>query len=303
MSLTKVTQMMTGRVPAVLETSIGSCHRVLTSLSSSSLFSSASNFSSRALPPLHPIVTASRLGPIASPILLSPSASFHTSSRDCLRERRERQETSIREIPSKQKYNPVDLATSQAYLKSEAYAKTYEGLPVWHSSLYRRNYRGSYNPIMTRPDCVIDGYLCSNPCPICRDDHLLVHHENLELIKQFILPKTGAVLSHRQTNVCMHQHSRVEIAIGRARDRGLLEMRVPFRDYDYGDFYPKDLLEECDYEDILSPAETAFLARTKDVAERQLGRNDVVYEDAFALDEDDDFDESDDSDSDRENVQ
>ena len=93
------------------------------------------------------------------------------------------------------------------------------------------------------------------------------------------------------------------VAIGRARDRGLLEMRVPFRDYDYGDFYPKDLLEECDYEDILSPAETAFLARTKDVAERQLGRNDVVYEDAFALDEDDDFDESDDSDSDRENVQ
>ena len=81
---------------------------------------------------------------------------------------------------------------------------------------------------------------------------------------------------------------------------------MPFRDYDYADFYPKDLLEESHYEDILSAAETAFLARTKDVAERQLGRNDVVYRDAFSLDEIDDFeieDSSDsDSDSDRETI-
>jgi len=224
MNVTMLTRMVAGRACAALETPMGNCHRSLSSLSSSSSTSSLS--ASISFPLRHPILIASRLSPIASPTL----SSFHTSTRCSLRERRERRESSIREIPSKQKYNPVDLATSQAYLKSEAYAKTYEGLPVWHSSLYRRNYRGSYNPIMTRPDCVIDGYLCANPCPICRDDHLLVHHENLELIKQFILPKTGAVLSHRQTNVCMHQHSRVEIAIGRARDRGLLEMRVPFRD-------------------------------------------------------------------------
>lgn len=209
-------------------------------------------------------------------------------------------------MPSRQKYNPVDLETSKAYLKSEAYAKTYEGLPVWHPSLYRRNFKGPYNPITTRPDCVINGYLVSNPCPICRDDHLRVHHENLQLLKQFIQPQTGTVLSHRQTNVCMHQHSCIEIAIGRARDRGLLEMRVPHRDYDYADFYPKELLEESHYEELLSPSEVAFLARTKDVAERQLGRNDVVYEDAFSLDEDEDFDDEDSdgsqSDSDRETV-
>ena len=79
---------------------------------------------------------------------------------------------------------------------------------------------------------------------------------------------------------------------------------MPHRDYDYADFYPKELLEESHYEDILSPSEVAFLARTKDVAERQLGRNDVVYEDAFSLDEDEDFDDEDSdgsqSDSDRE---
>lgn len=97
----------------------------------------------------------------------------------------------------------------------------------------------------------------------------------------------------------MSQHKRVEIAIGRARDRGLLEMRVPHRDYDYADYYSKDLLEECDYEDIITPAEHAFLSKTKDVAERQLGRNDVVHQDAFQVEEDDDFSDDSDSDSER----
>jgi len=240
---------------------------------------------------------------VSSYTFVGPASSFHTSARDFPREK---QEERVRKVPAKQLYTPVDLETSKKYLKSEAFALSYEGLPIWHPSLYRRNFRGFSNPTETRPDCVIDGVLCGNPCPICRDDHLVVHHENLELLKHFVEPKTGKVLSHRQTNVCMLQHSRVEIAIGRARDRGLMEMRVPFRDYDYADFYPKDLLEESHYEDILSAAEMAFLARTKDVAERQLGRNDVVYRDAFSLDEIDDFeieDSSDsDSDSDRETI-
>jgi len=238
---------------------------------------------------------------LSSSIIGSPTSYFHASAREFLREKPEEK---TRKILAKQLYTPVDLETSKKYLKSEAFAQTYEGLPIWHPTLYRRNFRGSSNPTQTRPDCVIDGVLCGNPCPICRDDHLVVHHENLELLKHFVEPKTGKVLSHRQTNVCMLQHSRVEIAIGRARDRGLMEMRVPFRDYDYADFYPKDLLEECHYEDILSSAESAFLARTKDVAERQLGRNDVVYRDAFSLDEIDDFEDDSDSgsDSDRETI-
>ena len=91
------------------------------------------------------------------------------------------------------------------------------------------------------------------------------------------------------------------VAIGRARDRGLLEMRVPHRDYDYAEYYPKELLEESDYEDILSPAEVSFLAKTKDVAERQLGRNDVLFQGAFQVDDDDDLiDYSGGSDSDSE---
>ena len=48
-----------------------------------------------------------------------------------------------------------------------------------------------------------------------------------------------------------------------------------------------------------SPAEYAFLSKTKDVAERQLGRNDVVHQDAFQVEEDDDFSDDSDSDSER----
>jgi len=203
-----------------------------------------------------------------------------------------------REIGYKREYQPVDLETSKEYLKSEAFAKTYGGLPIWHESLYRRNFSGPYNPIRTRPDCIMQARLVGNPCPICRDDHLVVHHENLDLLKQFIEPQTGDVFTHRKTNVCLKQHKAVEIAIGRARDRGLLEMRIPYREFAYDDYYSKELLEECDYEDILSPAEKGFLNQTSDVAQRQLGRNDIIIEDAFQVGNERDL--SDDSDSDSE---
>jgi len=229
----------------------------------------------------------------SSSSLLLPHTSFHTSAsafprHETGRQRqgdRENRAPTIRTVERGALYEPVDLKTSKAYLRSNAFAKTYEGLPVWHESNYKRNFRGAYNPVQTRPDCVMYGRLVGNPCPICRDNHLLVHHENVELLKQFVEPQTGAVITQRKTKICMHQQERMEIAIGRARDRGLLEMSVPHRDYDYADYYSKELLEESRYEDVLSPAERVFLARTKDVSQRQLGRNDVVVEEAFVLDE------------------
>ena len=51
---------------------------------------------------------------------------------------REPKETpKMRQITKGEKYEPVDLETSKEYLKSEAYAKTYEGKPIWHETLYR----------------------------------------------------------------------------------------------------------------------------------------------------------------------
>ena len=78
-----------------------------------------------------------------SSLLLPRSSSFHTSAsafprhdiRD--RENRENRAPTIRTVERGAIYEPVDLKTSKAYLRSNAFAKTYEGLPVWHDTNYR----------------------------------------------------------------------------------------------------------------------------------------------------------------------
>ena len=71
---------------------------------------------------------------VSSYTFVGPASSFHTSARDFPREK---QEEKVRKVPAKQLYTPVDLETSKKYLKSEAFALSYEGLPIWHPSLYR----------------------------------------------------------------------------------------------------------------------------------------------------------------------
>ena len=105
-----------------------------------------------------------------------------------------------------------------------AYKNTYGTEPVWVP--YRRNFKGQIPPYKTRTNCVVSIYLrdCSveiflespdnaggasnveyflflqgdngflrtgNPCPICRDEYLVVHYKNVELLKQFISPQHG----------------------------------------------------------------------------------------------------------------
>ncbi|KAA0199595.1 28S ribosomal protein S18b mitochondrial [Fasciolopsis buskii] len=70
-------------------------------------------------------------------------------------------------------YNPVDLATSLDYMNSTVYQNIYRGKPVWF--YYRRNFKGHFPPPKTRKKCVIGGKLItSNPCPICRDEYLVI---------------------------------------------------------------------------------------------------------------------------------
>ena len=79
----------------------------------------------------------------SSSSLLLPHTSFHTSAsafpRHDLRDRgdRENRAPTVRTVERGALYEPVDLKTSKAYLRSNAFAKTYEGLPVWHESNYR----------------------------------------------------------------------------------------------------------------------------------------------------------------------
>ena len=37
----------------------------------------------------------------------------------------------------------------------------------------------------------------TNPCPICRDEYLVLDHRNIDLINQFISPYNGEVIGFR----------------------------------------------------------------------------------------------------------
>lgn len=131
---------------------------------------------------------------------------------------------------------PVPVETSIKYLQSLAFKKTYEGHPVWF--LYRRNHKGVFAPRKTRKTCIRAGKISTgNPCPICRDEYLVLHEENIELLKQFICPHTGSILSYGKTGLCQMQHQKLSVAIKRAYDRGIITYDVPFRKYDYSEYY------------------------------------------------------------------
>lgn len=87
----------------------------------------------------------------------------------------------------------IPLEQSIRYLASEAYKTTYGDKLVWEQ--YRRNHKGGFAPRRTRKTCVRKGMLSTgNPCPICRDEFLVLDHRNLDLLKQFISPQTGEVM-------------------------------------------------------------------------------------------------------------
>uniref|UniRef100_A0A182MJJ6 Small ribosomal subunit protein mS40 n=1 Tax=Anopheles culicifacies TaxID=139723 RepID=A0A182MJJ6_9DIPT len=131
----------------------------------------------------------------------------------------------------------IPVETSIRYLASDAYRQTYQDDPVWKQ--YRRNHKGPYPPKLTRKTCIRKGRISTgNPCPICRDEYLVLDHNNIDLLKQFISPQTGEVLSYRVTGLCQKKHTQLLVAVERAMDRGMLTFDVPFREYDYSEYYP-----------------------------------------------------------------
>ncbi|XP_055681277.1 28S ribosomal protein S18b, mitochondrial [Lutzomyia longipalpis] len=130
----------------------------------------------------------------------------------------------------------IPVETSIRYLRSAAYKEAYGEQPVW--VLYRRNHKGPHPPRKTRKTCIRAGIISTgNPCPICRDEYLVLDHNNLELLKQFISPYSGEVLSYTKTGLCQMRHNELIVAIERAIDRGYLTFDVPFRYYDYAEYY------------------------------------------------------------------
>ncbi|XP_068152014.1 small ribosomal subunit protein mS40 [Drosophila tropicalis] len=143
-------------------------------------------------------------------------------------------QSSVPDVNDRTKVIPVE--SSIRYLKSAAYKQTYGDDFVW--TQYRRNHKGMYAPRKTRKTCIRQGKISTgNPCPICRDEYLVLDHRNTELIEQFISPHSGEVLSYSKTGLCQKSHLRLLVAVQRARDYGLLTYDVPFREYDYSEYY------------------------------------------------------------------
>ncbi|KAI5641568.1 hypothetical protein NE865_06325 [Phthorimaea operculella] len=134
--------------------------------------------------------------------------------------------------PTKDRTKIIPLETSMRYLKSKAYDQTYGDKPVWF--LYRRNHKGGVAPKKTRHSCVRNGVISTgNPCPICRDEYLVLDHRNTKLLEQFISEYTGQILEPFKTGLCQKKHKELLVAIERAWDQGYLTYDVPFREYDY----------------------------------------------------------------------
>lgn len=130
----------------------------------------------------------------------------------------------------------VNHEDSIKYMDSQAYKKTYENHIVW--KLYRRNHKHQHPAKNTRPYCINEeGFLkTSYPCPICRDEYLVIHRDNVKLIKQFIDPYTGEVLPTTVHGVCQKQYRKLVVAIHQAKDIGTLTYEIPDRWYDYDEY-------------------------------------------------------------------
>ncbi|KAF7654609.1 hypothetical protein LDENG_00067200 [Lucifuga dentata] len=125
------------------------------------------------------------------------------------------------------------------YVGSEEYSERYGTNPVWAD--YRRNHKGGIPPQKTRKTCIRGDKICGNPCPICRDPNVIIHHQNVKLLQQFISPHTGKVHDPTRTGVCMKQQKKLNEAISTARDHGLLPFQIPYMEFsaeDYSNSHP-----------------------------------------------------------------
>lgn len=97
--------------------------------------------------------------------------------------------------PNRDRSNVIPVETSIEYLNSSAYKTTYGDRFVWTG--YRRVHKGGIAPKKTRESCIrFKVVTTSSPCPICRDEYLVLDYRNLDLLKQFISPHTGEVRFH-----------------------------------------------------------------------------------------------------------
>ncbi len=82
--------------------------------------------------------------------------------------------------------------------------------------------------------------MTNNPCPICRDEYLVVDYRNLKLISQFINENNGEIMNREVSGVCRKQWLNIRVALEKAKDHGYLYITAPFVEYDYDKYKPKE---------------------------------------------------------------
>uniref|UniRef100_A0A1B0AKN2 Pyridine nucleotide-disulfide oxidoreductase domain-containing protein 1 n=1 Tax=Glossina palpalis gambiensis TaxID=67801 RepID=A0A1B0AKN2_9MUSC len=164
------------------------------------------------------------------------------STTDSDAQRKELTEAELK-LKNKDRTQVIPVETSIRYLRSSAYQQTYGNTLIWE--LYRRNHKGAIPPRKTRKTCARKGVISTgNPCPICRDEYLVLDYRNLDLLRQFISPQTGEVLSYTKSGLCQKKHLQLLVAVEKAWDYGLLTFDVPFLEFDYREYYGKN--KDCD---------------------------------------------------------
>jgi len=75
-----------------------------------------------------------------------------------------------------------------------------------------------------------------NPCPICRDEYLVLDYRNVDLLNQFISPHNGKILPPSITGLCRKRHAELLVEMVKVEDYGTIISDVPFREYDYDEY-------------------------------------------------------------------
>ena len=160
--------------------------------------------------------------------------------------RREEDETNWvinRSQDGRDRSRQIPLELSMAYLESAAFKETYGDKKIWE--LYRRNLPGRRIAAKTRHSCIKDGRVeTGNPCPICRDEYLVVDYRNVKLLEHFLTDYNRRELGWETTNVCQTQYRNLRVAIEKARDYGYLDVDAHFVEYDYSKYAPKNMLDK-----------------------------------------------------------
>ncbi|XP_050527160.1 28S ribosomal protein S18b, mitochondrial [Daktulosphaira vitifoliae] len=173
--------------------------------------------------------------PASREILRRTERSISTSFIKCNETSTEGALDEIKRDPLKDRSTVIPVETSIDYLKSDAYKTTYGDNPVWKE--YRRNHKGSIPPNKTRKTCIrADKISTGNPCPICRDEYLVLDYRNVDLIKQFISTNSGQVLSYKLTGICQKQYVKLLVAVKKAKDWGFIKFDVPIKNYNYDEY-------------------------------------------------------------------